>query len=760
MSIITFKSLVSGQQPQDDDIDGFYIDAEGNPPKIYFKSDDDLLEYQCRPLKGGYKLIRLWNDGINFASISVKTEDKYEFPVVSSYRDDGTQFNGWRDSGGNVYTTDSIVGEQPPSDLYATWTHIYGLVDINMYKLTTDDAGNESLVVSEDAGTFKVDYWDNLTKTWKQWNGGEDLTDFYPRRAVSGDVFRLHSITSSTQQNQLKRIELYSRQNNSAENNKVDEEWIETYEIPQGDNQYVYFQARTYKTVIKLIFAQQDVYTVHFDATGGNVETQDKSVTVNAQYGDLPVPSRSGYTFEGWYTAADGGNHVTATTTVNINADQTLYAHWSSKTDTLYTVKHYQQNVNNDDYTLEEKVTASGTTGATLTLENLKKTYTGFKYLEGKVGEKIETKTTILADGSRVIKLYYKRQTYTVTLNEGTGINTVTGTGTYKYGKSVTINAKLKDGYSWVNWTGPSTLNNRETTITIGTSNVTYTANGEAIKYTISYNLNGGSDSTANPTEYYVTSNEITLNNPTKKGYTFAGWKGTGLSSATKTVKIAQGSINNRTYEATWEIDTNYIKNNTLPNAMSESELGWSYIKAVSDAIEKGNQSVTQAATTYWCTTDSYAVDDKYKIRLQFKYGNVSYCTSEADYPRFFCRSAQSGIGLTFFLISPTSKTGYPQGGYPTNPDNLAITFNIDGREISDYKTFLPTHRTVTEGANSLYTGAGYGWWLQYTTDDQYYWVGPGTDDGVGGTEFYNKKRTTSNYIRFGFRPSVSPDKQ
>ena len=70
--------------------------------------------------------------------------------------------------------------------------------------------------------------------------------------------------------------------------------------------------------------------------------------------------------------------------------------------------------------------------------------------------------------------------------------------------------------------------------------------------YTITYVLNGGKVATANPTTYSKSSADITLNNPTKTGFDFAGWTGTDLAAATKTVKIASGSTGDRTYTATW----------------------------------------------------------------------------------------------------------------------------------------------------------------------------------------------------------------
>lgn len=73
-----------------------------------------------------------------------------------------------------------------------------------------------------------------------------------------------------------------------------------------------------------------NTYTVTFDANGGNVTTTSKTVTYDSTYGDLPTPTRSGYTFAGWYTAKSNGTQVTSSTTVSITTNQTLYAIWSS----------------------------------------------------------------------------------------------------------------------------------------------------------------------------------------------------------------------------------------------------------------------------------------------------------------------------------------------------------------------------------------------------------------------------------------------
>ncbi len=71
-------------------------------------------------------------------------------------------------------------------------------------------------------------------------------------------------------------------------------------------------------------------YTVTFNPNGGSVTPTSKTVVSGSTYGDLPTPSKSGYSFDGWYTAVSGGTKIVSTTTVSISADQTLYAHWSS----------------------------------------------------------------------------------------------------------------------------------------------------------------------------------------------------------------------------------------------------------------------------------------------------------------------------------------------------------------------------------------------------------------------------------------------
>ena len=164
----------------------------------------------------------------------------------------------------------------------------------------------------------------------------------------------------------------------------------------------------------------------------------------------------------------------------------------------VYTVRHWKQKTTgiastHDDknYELAETETKKAQIGSKVT--PAVKTYTGFD------SPKTQTKA-VTADGKMVIDYYYERHLYNVTLNAGTGIEKTIGAGPYRYGQSVTIDANVKEGYHWLNWTGnytggssgDQTVDTKKFTFTMPSVDVTMTASAEANKYTIHFDPNGG----------------------------------------------------------------------------------------------------------------------------------------------------------------------------------------------------------------------------------------------------------------------------
>lgn len=84
-------------------------------------------------------------------------------------------------------------------------------------------------------------------------------------------------------------------------------------------------QDQTYTAIFELI----NYLTVTFDPNGGTLEGPDtKVVGQYLPYGELPVPKLDNYVFLGWFTAPEDGEKITATSIVEVDDDQTLYAQW------------------------------------------------------------------------------------------------------------------------------------------------------------------------------------------------------------------------------------------------------------------------------------------------------------------------------------------------------------------------------------------------------------------------------------------------
>ena len=120
---------------------------------------------------------------------------------------------------------------------------------------------------------------------------------------------------------------------------------------------------------------------------------------------------------------------------------------------------------------------------------------------------------------------------------------------------TITLNDASKNGYEFTGWTTDGTTSPQKglTIPTHSSGEKKFTAHWKIITYDITYN-GGGTFATANPTTYTVVDNDITLNNPTRDGYDFTGWTGTGITGDPQsTVTIPKGSFENKVYTANWK---------------------------------------------------------------------------------------------------------------------------------------------------------------------------------------------------------------
>ena len=110
-----------------------------------------------------------------------------------------------------------------------------------------------------------------------------------------------------------------------------------------------------------------------------------------------------------------------------------------------FTVKHYQQNVSNDEYTLADTETKKGFTESAVGAGLAKTDYTGFYSLL------YDTTTTIAADGSTVVEVYYDRYYYLMNfdLDGGYGVEPIYA----RYGAPISVDTPTKPGYTFEGWT-------------------------------------------------------------------------------------------------------------------------------------------------------------------------------------------------------------------------------------------------------------------------------------------------------------------
>ena len=125
------------------------------------------------------------------------------------------------------------------------------------------------------------------------------------------------------------------------------------------------------------------------------------------------------------------------------------------------------------------------------------------------------------------------------------------------YNDALTLRGALftRTGYTQVGW---ATVDGGEKVYAFGGG---YTTNAaltlypvwQRDTYAITYDLDGGTAAEGNPDSYTVETDAFTLKNPTRPGYTFTGWSGTGLTGEDNlTVTIQKGSTGNRSYTAHW----------------------------------------------------------------------------------------------------------------------------------------------------------------------------------------------------------------
>jgi len=261
-----------------------------------------------------------------------------------------------------------------------------------------------------------------------------------------------------------------------------------------------------------------NTYTVSFDSQGGSVAS-NQTVTFNSLYGALPMPTRTGYTFGGWYTGTGGsGANITSASAVTTPANHTLYAKWTAN---IYTVSFDSQG---GSAASNQTVTYNSQYGTLPTPARTGYTFGGWYTGTGGSGANITTSTVDKTPSNHTLFAKWTASTYTVSFDsqEGSAVSNQIATFDSQYG---TLPTPMRTGYTFDGWyteLGGTGLQIEDATIVSSTADHTLYAAWTANTYTVSFDSQGGapaSDITVTFDSAYGALSEIT-----RIGYTFAGW--------------------------------------------------------------------------------------------------------------------------------------------------------------------------------------------------------------------------------------------
>ena len=286
-------------------------------------------------------------------------------------------------------------------------------------------------------------------------------------------------------------------------------------------------------------------------------EDEDSEVEIeyNSKVTEPENPTKAGHTFKGWY---DGDNKFDFETL--IKEDIALTAKYTMNTYNI-TYKLNGGNANNPStYQIID---------LPLAISNPEKTgydFAGWKDSDGNDLEKDLVITDKLEDIN--LEAFYTPTNYTITYNDITDAEraSLNNRETYTVEDVFTL-SNPADRYDeeseatlrFAGWKDDNDNISKTIKIEQATGNKTYTAiwiNVNPGEYLITYNLDGGTVSGTNPNKYMKITETFELINPTKNGYEFIGWIGSNGTTASKTVKVEQGSTGDKEYTAVFAIKT------------------------------------------------------------------------------------------------------------------------------------------------------------------------------------------------------------
>ena len=291
-------------------------------------------------------------------------------------------------------------------------------------------------------------------------------------------------------------------------------------------------------------------------------EIVEVTLSSSDDFAGLGTPGRNGYRFVKWEFEAYA-YQVNGTFEIKFNAI------WSTKD---YIVKYdldggkvFGENV--DEYDPEDDA-----------FSLINPTRTGYTFA-GWIGTDLSEPTINVtvptgSYGDRTYTATWTANEYTVTYDTAGGTVTSETQKVY-YDSNVEHLIPERAGYKFLGWYENATMHKNEKWTR--TNDLTLVAKWEIANYEINYELGGGTNNSGNPATYTVNDETITLKDPSRTGYTFAGWTYEGQSTPIKDVTISKGSTGNKSYTANWNAISSTVTLDPNGGSCDTTTLGVTY---------------------------------------------------------------------------------------------------------------------------------------------------------------------------------------
>ena len=217
--------------------------------------------------------------------------------------------------------------------------------------------------------------------------------------------------------------------------------------------------------------------------------------------------------------------------------------------------------------------------------------------------------------------------------------------------------------------------------------------------------MNSGTNASGNPSSYKVTTNTITLADPSRSGYTFNGWTGSNGSTPQKGVQITKGSTGNKSYTANWTYSaTPSITRNDYNTFTASATAGSQYF------ISTSQTTAPSATASGWSTTASKDVSTSAKetwyVWVKDANGNVS-ANSKTITNYKVTLSAGAGTTLTAKADSTSGANvtsgSYVLAGTPVYPTG-ALAAGYNTLVVKNGSTTITNSSSQTVNADTTFS--------------------------------------------------------